>query len=454
MGKTDRSLNLFPSIETLGQYEISFDVLYKAFGGDKRYPETLIRSFIKNNQESFDYLEIVPSVKQENYRFSLVLNTSKYIGVVPIFSPTHTPVCDLSVTGRFNEEAGELIPLLGSYISPKYSSLLQLVGTSQLHPPVFYECCRFVDKYLEAKRYRWLKFSAISRVEKAPSSGTDWQRYALDSAKDPMTINSFSNRRNILSLEHKEWQQLNYVLLMAMDRLSSFQTPARVRAQYEEKISILSQDVRKENSSMTDVLMIHSSDPTVIKELKTIGNLILQEKVNQFRAWKLDHAEFFERYVQYLFDSVARRKMASSFSNVRYPVSSSSKPSWGLSYLEPDIIIQQGENQFVIDAKYKSHLFNWNSDSEGLNDIFRQDLHQIIAYSSFSQAEKKSVVLVYPFSNFFHRSQNVRSILNRTSVTVNFVGLPMDRNRLEETIENLSRVIVFQDDNSAITESI
>ena len=72
---------------------------------------------------------------------------------------------------------------------------------------------------------------------------------------------------------------------------------------------------------------------------------------------------FFERYIQYLLSDVSKKKGAREVSNPHYGIRMSKRPSWKLNYLEPDMIILKGDKQIVVDAKYKSHLFNWNKES-------------------------------------------------------------------------------------------
>ena len=443
MASKDESINLFPRLSTLDTIKIPAERLIVIFKEDKRYPESILQKFISINRQSFDFLGITPSIEPNDYRYNLLLTTSNKIGVAPIYSPKHKPFGDIVVGGRYNEEVGELIPLLGDYISPEYSDSLKLNRATQQTPPIYLECCRFIDKYLEARRFHWQKFSSSSLIEHLPNAGTDWNRYALGIASDPQSLFSFQNRRNILTTEHIEWRKINFVLLIAIEILSSHNTPIRVRTQYRETIEMLSRAIEKNSTIPTEELITRASEPTVIKDLKSIGNLILDGHVNQSVAWRMDYAEFFERYVQYLFASVARRKGCSAHCNEHFSISGKSKPRWGLSYLEPDLVLQKEGFQYVIDAKYKSHIFNWREESDDLKTNYRHDLHQVIAYSSFSQSSHRNVMLVYPFNEFFHRVLEVRSPLDYTSVSVNLVGVPMEKKSIPETIDLLSAIVSF-----------
>lgn len=442
MASQDRAINLFPRLSTLDVFKISAEKLIVAFKEDKRYPESFLQKFIAVNRRSFDFLGITPTIEQNNYRFNLVLTTSKNIGTAPIYSPRHKPFCDIIVSGRYNEEVGELITLLGDNIRPEYFDQLKLIRSAQQTPPIYLECCRFIDKYIDAKRFNWQKFSVSNCIQNTPNSGTNWARYSVDIACNPLFFNQFHNRHNVLTTEHVEWQKINYVLLIAMNVLSSHTTPLRARTHYKEQIETLSRTLEEKKIISTEDLVVHASDPRVVKELKEIGNLILKGHVNQDIAWRLDYAEFFERYVQFLFATVARRKGFNAYDNEHYSISGKDKPRWGLSYLEPDLVLSKDSAQIVIDAKYKSHIFNWRDVSEDLRSSFRHDLHQVIAYSAFSQTPQRSTMLVYPYNEFFHKVIEVRSPLDPTTVSVSLVGIPMEKKALNDTIEKLSDIIV------------
>lgn len=443
MALKDESINLFSRLSTLNTLRIPADKLIVAFKEDKRYPESVLQKFISINRQSFDFLGITASIEPNDYKFNLVLTTSNRIGVAPIYSPKHKPFGDIIIGGRYNEEVGELIPLLGDYICPEYSDSLKLNRATQQTPPIYLECCRFIDKYLEANRFHWQKFSSSSLTERLPNAGTDWNRYALGIASNPQSLFSFQNRRNILTTEHLEWLKINYVLQIAIDILCSHNTPIRARSQYQEVVEMLSRAVDKNKAIPTEELITRASEPTVVKDLKGIGNLILKGHVNQSVAWHMDYAEFFERYVQYLFAGVARRKGCSTYSNEHFSIAGRNKPRWGISYLEPDLVLQKEGIQYIIDAKYKSHIFNWREESDDLKTNYRHDLHQVVAYSSFSQSSHRNVMLVYPFNGFFHNVLEVRSPLDSTSVSVNLVGVPIEKKSIPETIDSLSAIVSF-----------
>lgn len=435
------STSLFGELKTLESLRIPFRNFQPLFGVDKRYPSAAFQRFLQLNKASLAFLEITPSLEDDGN--TLVLTSSRYVGCVPIKSPANGKVVsNLLVTGRFNEDISELLSVIGDTILPVFSDELSIVPNEAVKPPLYFECANYIDKYLEAKHANWLKFDSRMRVQKNPTSGTDWMRYALKSVK-PQEALRFPNRCNYLSNDHPEWRQLNYVLNIAIAELEVPRTSQRAKAAYAEKLLRLKSNLDRRAMQETTHLQEHVSDPPVIKELKAIGNIILSDNASNQKAWRLDFAEFFERYVQYLVHTVAKRRGARCLSNPKYGITGSGLPKWSLHYLEPDLVLHKDGLQYVIDAKYKSHIYNIGSSTDDLHDVFRHDLHQLLAYCSFSAAKEKFGFLVYPAKFLTEHTLRIRSSVNGLTNTVTLLGIPLKKADLVETIDFLKERFTF-----------
>ena len=434
----------FGKIPTLATTRWFSDKLKQNWKWRDRSMESVMQRFIDLNQENLNYLGITVSIETQNGKLFLKLVTSKYVGTIPIFSPMNgRAIGDLVVTGRFGENAEELIALLNGSIEPEYSDKFKLVQDTQIAPPIFIECCKYIDAYIEADKFKWQKFINIVEKKHQPSSSTLWNEYAIRTAKDPLEFSIYNNKCNILTTNHEEWAQLNYVLELAITELESKKVPIRTRSVYSNKIGSLKIKLRNRQIAATDKICIRMSDPFIIKKLKQLAITILNNKANEKLAWRLDYAKFFEKYVQYIFNSVAQRKGAQQINNPHYRVRATHTPPWGISYLEPDLILQKGEEQYVIDAKYKSHLLNLNDFSEDLKDTFRHDFHQILAYCSFNNMPTKKAMLVYPFKEFTAHKINVKSNLIYSGSDIYLVGVPLEKAKIQETQDKLSNLMVF-----------
>jgi len=422
---------------------VPFSSLNEAWDEDKRYPETAVQKFLLRNAYIFKFLGINAVGKYaDSGKYILELTTSKYIGCVPLLSPsTGLPSINLIVTGRFGEDVSELLSVIGEFVKPEFSESIKLSLGSYVKPPLFFECQNYVDRYIEAKRYKWRKFDNVEMIEKRPTSSTKWDKYALKSYEPSNTLR-YPNSCNILSKSHKEWEEMNYVLGLCIDEIMSTRTPIRSRMAYMDKITNLLNALDRHSIRVVSEVKTHMSDPVVIKKLKEVANRVLQNTTYSQNAWRLDFAEFFERYVQYLIKVVARSKGARFTSNPHFYVYGN-RPAWSLKFIEPDIIIDKSDVQYIIDAKYKSHIYQVNGDSEQLRETFRHDFHQVLAYSSFAGNKQKHVMLIYPSDHFVTRELDVMSGINDYSAKAYLVGIPLKKSDLEETKINLSNIIRF-----------
>ena len=434
----------FGKIPTLSSVYWSSDKFKQNWKWSDRSMESVMQRFVDLNQKNLSYLGIVANIETVNGKSAIKLTTSKYIGSVPLISPMNGKAAgDLIVSGRFGEEAGELITLLDSSVKPEYSDELRLVQDSQMTPPIFIECCKYIDTYIEAERFKWRKFSNEIKTEQQPKGATLWSEYALRNARNPLEFSVFKNKSNILTTEHPEWAQLNYVLKIAISELESKRAPIRTRTIYSNRISQLKIRLRDKKILPTDGIKKRMSDPFIIKRLKELADIILRNKTNEKLAWRMDYAEFFERFVQYLLGDVAKKKGARENDNPHYGVRVSNRPLWGLNYLEPDLILQKSQEQVVVDAKYKSHIFNWYDNSDELRDTFRHDFHQILAYCSLNSMSTKQAMLVYPFNDFTYHKMTINSPLTHSDAQVYLVGIPLEKNRIEEIKERFNEIINF-----------
>lgn len=440
MSNAGKSFGKLPTLSTIVWSADKF----KSWKWTAQSMVSVMQRFVVLNQKNLSYLGITASVIEQDNRPAIKLCTSRYIGAIPIYSPTNGKTCgDLIVVGRFGENAGELITFLDDSILPEYSDKFLLTQDTQMTPPIFIECCNYLDAYIDADRFKWRKFNNVLKVESKPSGSTLWDEYALRVAQNPLDAGRYKNKCNILSTNHSEWNQLNYVLSLAITELESTRVPIRTRVVYSDRISRLKRKLQSVTLEYTKAVREHMSDPVVIKRLKQLANQILKNKSYEKLAWRMDYAEFFERYVQYILEQVAKKKGARNLNNPHYGISAKRHPSWGLSYLEPDVILYHEAKQIVVDAKYKSHIFNWENQSDELKDTFRHDLHQILAYCSFSTGANKEAMIVYPYVDFTIRSLKVSNPLTRIENTVSLVGVPIDRNKIHEVEDEFSKIINF-----------
>lgn len=430
-------------LKVLSEKTIAFNELKNNWKGidTRKDPERLIIDFININLPVFEFLGINTQLTRDvNGASAIRFSTSKYAGCVPLLSPgTGMSYGELIVEGLYGENLSELISVIKEDLKIEYDDRFQINAVNTVRPPLYLECQKFIDKYLEAKRYHWRKFKNVEVTQFFPNSSTRWDKYATKDI-DPWSALKYPNRNNILTCDHEEWKALTYILHLSINEIMKPSTPLRSRAPYLSQISLLSKQYDVNRLKPVSNIQLRKSDPIIIKEAKEIGIRILQNSVSSKRAWRIDYSVFFERYVQYVLKIVAGAKGAKLDNNKKYRVSGE-KTAWTLSYLEPDAIMYKGDIQYIIDAKYKSHMYNVNRKGEDLKETFREDFHQVLAYSSFSGAKQKHVMLIYPSEHFVSRELDVLNGINGYSAKAYLVGIPLKKSDLEDTKKNLSYII-------------
>ncbi|NQU41931.1 hypothetical protein HQ520_01505 [bacterium] len=138
-------------------------------------------------------------------------------------------------------------------------------------------------------------------------------------------------------------------------------------------------------------------------------------------SWSLPMHEIFERWVECVTRCWARqfggqvRSAHAGETTVPLVWERGSRSSLGS--LAPDIVIRNGDDVFIVDAKYKGHFEElddqrWAEVSEQLRCEHRHDLHQVLAYAALYDAPNITSMLVYPMQQ---RTWQRLAVRNRTT---------------------------------------
>lgn len=426
-------------LTSLEDFRINASTAKKLWKADTRYISDCFLSFIRFNHQSLKFLGITYEISTVSK--TLLLKPSLQIGCAPLISPqTGKPCGNIVVKSRFNDNIAGVMPLIEGKVEIKYAPQLKLNASPLAKPPMFLECLRFVDSFIEVKKKHWQKFSNFCKVETQPSSSTNWSKYATNSY-DPANTFKYPNKVNRLITDHEEWRELMFVLSQSIKEIESLSTPQKTRQKYHLRTSQLKREIQGVNLPVVREIRKHAADPIAVKELKDIANVILKNQTTQACAWTLDISQFFERFVQYVFGQYARRYGGHVYSNQKFGVKGN-KPEWALEYIEPDIIVTFGNKAIIVDAKYKRHMTNLYGKSKLLKDEFRKDFHQVLAYSSLLPQHKKSVILCYPtYDGIKHMNMNVQNPLNGMITKVDLIGGPLNKESIEDYLTILKKLL-------------
>ncbi len=151
-------------------------------------------------------------------------------------------------------------------------------------------------------------------------------------------------------------------------------------------------------------------------------------------AWRLNVNDFFEAYVETVAEHVALLTGGVLKVGRRYQTSIEinweNDPGIAQRHLRPDFIIERDDETIILDAKYKGYwhqldIHMWSRGAsqrmEIARDSFRDDILQVLAYSTCFSTDKIKVCLVYPCSKAEYDSLTESGKLHQKA----FVG---DRN--------------------------
>lgn len=405
---------------------------------DKRYIGQYLQKFIQYNSELFSFLGISPFLTGTDQNTSLFFETSEFIGSIPLRAPdTGKQIGDFVVTPRYYgssrfEEYIEILNLLGNEINPQSIDSLPLASGRNFIPPMYLEALNFINSLDILVKQSWRKFNRIEIITKEPTGQINWAKYISYEHKVENKLKYPVGKNNLTEI-HKEYSQIRYAYDICKRELLSSNTPLRIKLQIRNKIDFLEERLYQHKPLPTLLIPIRFSDGPSIKNCKTIANKILNNSLIDSTAWRVNFSDVFEKFIQYVFKIVSNETGGRLLSNCKFKGYSDHHLSWGLNHLEPDAIYFKDQIIIIIDAKYKSHLYNKHNSSSNLKDEHRHDLHQLLCYSSFSKSRVKHSFLCYPSSKIELVKMKYINSFNQSINIINILGVPLKIESIKKT---------------------
>lgn len=419
-------------------YEILFD---KDSRVDKRYLTNSLRRFQQLNRNMFKFLGVNLNITGDDQDLNIKFYSSDYIGAYPIKMP-YDGIAHKDIVIRPSYSSKDdmsdiirLVNLLDYSLIPEVTDEL-LVNQYQLRPPLYYEATKYIDLLIKLVEISWVKFHTIRKSNNYPKGNTDWSTYIKKSAY-PQNLLKFESNDNILSRNHDQWQELRYVLDVAKSIVINSSVNTSLKYSYKRKVYYLEGKLDFIKAKPTKCLKIIESDLDIVKQAKEKANIILNKDSSIATAWRVSMSELFERYVQHVLSSVLKNISGKIYPNHKIS-SKGSSLSWGLKYLEPDILIKIDDVYIIADAKYKANFYLMNKESDVLKENHRSDLHQILAYLSFlPNLNDKLGILFYPANNVDFKVTTYRDNLTGITNKITVFGIPFNYFNIDKTIHSV-----------------
>jgi hypothetical protein len=403
-------------LEDTSRGRVSAAILARSKSGDASRDARLAHQFIERNAATLGKFSIDARVEFDGTDVFVAFQSGSQIGAFPLASPiTGKLEIALVVRPRFGWTGlGRVLGTSGFKVIPQVLSLPLLPKTEREIPDWILSATILPRlKALLAQLAR--RFEVIEEVRSAPRGQVNWANYATQRVpamkflEVPCLHPDLCNDRQLTAAIH-------YVLRKQLSSLESQRDAGLIVMELLElciNLLRLVKDVsparpsRKQldgwfKTPFTTKIFSHGLDAITWSSEETgLGG------TTDWRGlpWVMSMEEFYEAWVETLFSRycrqfggllrIGRRRETITPIAWERPFLGSQK------FLMPDLVIEHEDRRVFIDAKYKDHWealqrHRWLDLEENVREKHRDDLLQVLAYSTLSESKVIVACLVYP----------------------------------------------------------
>lgn len=437
-----------------------------------RNPESqiarLANQFISDNRGILNDFGVSVETKYNGEKVSLFFSSSNCIGAAPLLSPTSGKIdYGLIIKPRFEWAGlGPMLSSMGWKIVPTPLKLPLVPGTERKIPP-------WVLSSITLHRIQLMldqlnrNFRFIEADLAAPKGSVDWNKYATRRFSSLKLLNIPCKYPDLGENDDLK-SGIHYSLRLILSSLQSQRTAGIFVLQLIELCQNLLSKVNSVMPKPPSSLSIQRWNNIPIRTeafregLKAIEWTIEERGLAgisnlQGLPWIMPMEQFFEAWVETIAGQIIRniggQVKAGRKRETITPISWEPPFVGSQKYLLPDIIIERENEIIILDAKYKQHWeelsFNsWRKVEEVIRQQHREDLLQILAYSTLTDKKNITSCLVYPCREATWRSMISRNkIFHKASLyagsrKINLIltALPMTTDQ-PEAVKLLSRAL-------------
>lgn len=450
--------------------------LLKGLSSRDPNPQTarLANHFIQQNRGILGSFGISGTLDYDGNKVDIILKTGTRIGAIPLLSPTSgKPDYGLVIKPRYDWPGiGSMLGKMGWRVIPSTLQLPLLPHSDRKIPPwVLSTTILFRIKALIDRLDR--QFEYTESFLNAPRGTVNWSQYSTSCVpiarflQVPCRFPDLRDDRELKSTIH-------YTLLKQLKSLESQRTAGIVVLQLINLCQLLLERVRNVAPKLPSSMAFNSWYRKPLRtEVFRNGLQAMEWSIDdrglagvgdlQGIPWVMAMEEFFEAWVETVVSELAKRiggvlrtgrKRETVVPLVWDPPYTGSQ-----KYLLPDVILERlspaGQEEIIIfDAKYKGHweelnYDRWSNLDDELRERHREDLLQVLAYSTFFGSKKITSCLVYPCKKQTWESLRKRgrihhrASLNAGKRNINLVltAIPMEGD-IEDVIKDLAGAVV------------
>ena len=442
--------------------------IWRSSQRDSSREAKLAHHFIEQNAQTLVQFDIKARVDFDGHRVFIVFRSGSRIGAFPLISPiSGRAEVSLIVRPRFGWSGlGRSLGASGFKIIPQILSL-PLLPKTEREIPGWVLSATILPRLKAMLSQLARRFEIVETIRTAPRGHVDWTRYVteklpsmkflevpcrypdLRSNRELLAAIHYVLRKQLASLETQrhsgmvviELIQICTTLLHLVDEVSPMR-PGRKQLDGWFRAPLASQSFFEGLNAIT-----WSTEETGLGGMTDWRGL----------PWVMSMEEFYEAWVETIFQRFTRRyggvlKVGRRRETIT-PIAWERPFLGSQKYLLPDLVIEQEERTIFVDAKYKDHWdalqhHRWMDLEDELRERHRDDLLQVLAYSTLSDSKATTACLAYPCTLDTWASLKERGMLShkasiyagRRNIDLVMIALPMGEN-IEEMVAQLGSAL-------------
>jgi len=429
----------------------------------------LTEQFIQQNNGILGKFGVHVDQMYDGSSVDLVFQSSSKIGAIPLLSPTSgKPDYGLVIRPRFNWSGiGPMLSNMGWKVIPSPLKLPLLPRSDRKIPPwVLSTIVLFRIKALLDQLDR--RFEHTESDLPAPRGTINWQKYVTERISSAQFLNvpcRFPDLRDDRELK----SVIHFTLRKQISSLEGQRSASIVVLQLIDMCQLMLEKVKTFPPKQPGTGAINFWYRGPLKTEVFRDGLQAMEWTIEDRGlaglsdlqgipWVMSMDEFFEAWLETLVEKLARRIGGIVRSGRKRetitPLGWDPPYLGSQKYLLPDHILERDNETIIFDAKYKGHWEELNRESWGnIDDIIREqhrnDLLQVLAYSTVMTTEKVVCCLTYPcYKTTWESLQSRQRAFHRASVYAGsrrvdliLTAVPMDVSLTESCVTTLAHCI-------------
>ncbi|MCF8170966.1 MAG: hypothetical protein K9J49_00930 [Candidatus Methylopumilus sp.] len=345
----------------------------------------------------------------------LWLETDTHIGALPLLSPSSAkPELGLVVEPRFSwSSAGDMLVGTGFRITPDILPLPRMVPNSDRQIPSWVLSATVLMRIEALIKQSSRRFEINEAVLSAPKGQVNWARYATNHWAQGQCL-SIPCRFPDLLQDTKLHGVMHWTVLRHQDALRTQRgrhiAVLHLLQRCEALLTQLRPFAPRQPQTGWQPTNRNTSSDVFRKGLEAIQWTVDERGLGGTSdlaglPWRMDMATFFEAWIESIAETTAKRFQAKITAGRRHETLV--RLNWRPQRLGtqraliPDVVLQRADVTLVIDAKYKRHaqLVGYGGYGKGEHDWqaqHRDDLLQVLAYSSLFDTPRVVACLAYP----------------------------------------------------------